>query len=288
MSGATHIANVPDDALRTAIAQAGLDNLDGAFAFREGDELHKPGLGTRRRTRVILRDSAGQERLLFLKRYGPEPFFRRLRWFVCSFGSWTSRMKSPARVEFDAVAAVRDAGVPTMETLAFGQGCPLADGRSFLLVSAVPGESLERRYDDLAEAAPRDDSPLAGRLADELANLVRTFHAAGLAHRDLYLSHIFLAQQGDAMKLYLIDLARVFRPAAWRRFRWQIKDLAALHYSLPPQWRARHWVTFLSRYLGNATEKQTARWMRAIEKKSNTVARRTARRTARRAVGKPT
>jgi len=280
MSGTQHIVNMPDDALRDAIAAAGLDNLDGAFAFRDGDDLHKPNLGTRRRTRVVLRDAAGRECQLFLKRYGPEPFLRRLRRCVFSLAS-LSWMKSPARVEFDAIAATRAAGVPTMDALALGQSCPLTDGRSFLLVSTVPGQSLERQHNAFATDTAHTHSTLAPALAD----LVRTFHAAGLVHRDLYTSHIFLShsdgtQQGDAFELHLIDLARVFRPVAWRRFRWQVKDLAALHFSLPPKWVANHWQDFLIGYLGETTVRQMARWTKAIEKKSNKMARRAARKNA--------
>ena len=265
--------NVPDAALRDAIAQAGLDTLDGAFAYRDGDDLHKPNLGTRRRTRVVLRNAAGREWVLFLKRYGPEPFRRRLWKWMFSFGS----IKNAAHVEFDAITQTRAAGVPTMEALVFGQDGWYAGGRggrSFLLVSAVPGEALERQLDTLA--GPQADATLAEKLAPSLADLVQTFHRAGLVHRDLYASHIFLARKGESFDLHLIDLARVFRPK-WRTFRWRVKDLAALHFSLPQEWRTRHWKNFLDHYLGDVTEKQTARWATAIEKKSRAMSRRAER-----------
>ena len=72
-------------------------------------------------------------------------------------------------------------------------------------------------------------------------------------HRDLYLSHVFIRPStgpcesvkgrpglagthaggdGPHDEFRLIDLQRVFRPS-WRRRRWVVKDLAALHYSTP-------------------------------------------------------
>jgi tRNA A-37 threonylcarbamoyl transferase component Bud32 len=61
-----------------------------------------------------------------------------------------------------------------------------------------------------------------------LASFIKRFHETGYRHRDLYLSHIFCSDSGE---FCLIDLARAFRPILQRRF--QVKDIAQLHYSAP-------------------------------------------------------
>ena len=77
------------------------------------------------------------------------------------------------------------------------------------------------------------DPQFRSRLSMALAALVRDLHGRGLIHRDLYLSHIFLeVENKTSPKLCLIDLQRMLRPRVrWRR--WVVKDLAALHYSIP-------------------------------------------------------
>jgi len=261
-----NVVAISDAALRQAVAAAGLDNLDGAFAYGGGDDLNKPNLGSRRRTRVTLRDNAGNTHALYLKRYGPAGLGQRLKQWLTTLGR-----TSVAWVEFDAITQARAAGVPTMEALAFGQGNLLTDGRSFLLVSTVPGDALERVGERLL--GPTADAALADCITTKLANLVWTFHRAGLVHRDLYAAHVFVDVRGSECDLYLIDLARVFRPR-WRSFRWRVKDLAALHFSMPEAWVQQHWVRFLRLYLGVVSEKESARWIKAIHTKSQWMRRR--------------
>ncbi len=242
-----------DESLRRAIEEAGLATVDGAFAFSQGLDLHKPGLGTRRRTRVILKDGTGRQHELYLKRYGPLKWWGRLGKFV-----------SPARREFEAIRRVREAGVPTMNEIVMGEQCPLTDGRSFLVVSAVAGESLEREG---AKWFTHTEVAVAQAASDKLAALVRKLHDAGLVHRDLYACHVFASGSRSGVDLYLIDLARVRRPL-WRKFRWFVKDLAQLRYSMAPAWVEKHWPRFLAAYLGPERADQTKRWERAVLAKS--------------------
>jgi len=116
-------------------------------------------------------------------------------------------------------------------------------------------------------------------------DLVANLHAAGHVHRDLYASHIFLDAEGGRVQLYLIDLARVFVPR-WRVFRWRVKDLAQLKYSMPPAWVEAHWDGFLAAYLRRlaggpsveqAFEPARARLAAAIDRKVEHMRRRAAR-----------
>lgn len=251
--------------LRAAIDEAGLTTVEGAFDYGGGDDLRKPGLRHRRRTRVELRDEDGASHVLFLKRYGPGSLWRRLkRWWIT--GAWGAM----GPIEYENVRAVRQAGIPTMTELACGAD---ESGRSFVLVSAVDGVSLENRAEDFF--IRQQDDP--GRLAEfnsALARLMSDFHGAGFVHRDFYACHVFIDERDGAMDLSLIDLARVFRPR-WRARRWRVKDLAQLKYSMPDRWVQQCWSEFFNDYLGSDAIESVARPIeRAVDRRVRRMQRR--------------
>lgn len=264
------------ETLASAIRQEGLDTLKGAFVYSGGEELSKPGLGHRHRSRLTLTDDQGAEHELYLKRYGSEPLGHRLKRL------WThGRFLTPAAVEAGNIRRVLSAGVATMRVVAWGEEKrPLGGGRSYIVVTAVPGDALERcgaEYIERCRTEGRDDriECLTGAIAD----MVRRLHAAGLVHRDLYSSHVFLHESGGTPELYLIDLARVFAPRL-RVFRWRVKDLAQLKYSMPPWWVENCWEGLLSRYLGDSAD-DVGRWSQAIDRKVLAMQRQAQRRRRR-------
>ena len=262
-----------DEPLRAALRAEGLDTVEGAFAWDRGEDLDKPGLAGRRRTRVELADATGRSHVLYLKRYGPRRPDRRLRRW------WTHGLRcTPARVEFANIRAARAAGVPTMREVLFGEEPGRGARRSYLIVTAVPGDALERCGEEFLAAIGRDDG--IGEFTSRLAALVARLHAAGYVHRDLYASHIFGHQRPGGYELYLIDLARMFVPL-WRRFRWRVKDLAQLKYSMPPAWVEAHWDEFLAEYLGGCA----GRYRRAVDRKVASMVRRRRRRSRRAKAG---
>ena len=200
---------------------AGLADYEAVMACRQGKALVKAGLGRRERIRLCLTDSQGRSQTIFLKRYG---------------------RRSPAECEWRALRAVRAAGVATMEPVGLGTGA--AGG--FVMVAAVPGEALSRCMNDLL-ARRGAEPPAMVALAEGLGRLIGKLHAAGLAHRDFYTTHVFCLEQCGRFDLSLIDLGRVFRPR-WRRWRWWAKDLAQLKFSLPSAWAGSYWATVRSAY----------------------------------------
>ena len=249
---------------------AGLDTVQGAFAYGGGEDLSKPGLGTRRRTRIELTAPDGACHVLYLKRYGPERFGDRWRRFM------TYGRSSPAGVEFENIRDAQRCGVATMDALAFGHEmgfAALAARRSYLVVTSVPGDAIERCGVKFLAAHAGDDG--ARRLTDELARLVAALHGGGFVHRDLYASHVFLNDSDDGVSLHLIDLARMFAPR-WRKFRWRVKDLAQLKYSMPASWVQSHWDEFLGAYLDNCGG-SAERYSRAIDRKTASIRRRAQR-----------
>jgi hypothetical protein len=132
-------------------------------------------------------------------------------------------------------------------------------------------ESLERRL-PACFGAPLTPDTLRQRrdFIRRLAGFVRRFHETGYCHRDLYFSHIF---HSDTGVLSLIDLARAFKPFLGRRF--QIKDLAQLHYSAPGHSfsatdRLRFYLTYCDRKTLRPSDKSL---VAAILKKAARMAR---------------
>ena len=94
--------------------------------------------------------------------------------------------------------------------------------------------SLEDFCRDWPENPP---APVLKRaLINEIARITGAMHRAGLNHCDLYICHFLLQLKGGTVPdpqhpiLHLIDLHRVRQRRQLPR-RWQIKDLAALHFS---------------------------------------------------------
>lgn len=262
-----------DPAILAAVRRAGLDTVKGAFAFGGGAELSKPGLGYRQRTRIELRDEHGRTHRLYLKRYAREPLGQWLRRRV-TYG-WDV---GPAAVEFANIAAAKAAGVATMRAVACDeQGGCCGPARGYIIVAAVPGEALERALPSFLSRHGQGDA--VKRFTMKLAALVGALHGSGYVHRDLYASHIFLDEVRDGLELYLIDLARMFRPR-WRRFRWVVKDLAQLKYSMPDGWVDAYWDVFLKACLGEKGGGAFGRFRRAIDRKVARMRRRAGRRRA--------
>ncbi len=255
--------NVPP-ALAEALRREGLHTVEGAFAYHGGQDLTRAGLGHREWIRIRLDDGSGHPAEMYMKRYAREPLSWRARRLL-TYGP----RRSPAGVELANIRAARAAGIPTIERAVCGEELDLlGTRRSYIIVSAVPGEAMDRCGEDFF-ASHQDDPEALGLFTRKLIDLVGRLHEAGYVHRDLYSSHIFLAE-GAEPELYLIDLARMFRPR-WRRFRWRVKDLAQLKYSMPEPWVRRCWKDFLRGYLGRGRRLQ--RLGRAIDRKVERIRR---------------
>jgi len=226
VQGAPHFGVAPE--YQGPLAEMGLASLDAVFAFDRGKDLAKPQIGRFRRRLVfeVKLPTSPVPRNVFLKRYDRPPVLKQIR-------NWLSHLqrKSFGLLEHDATERLAAAGVNTPRTVACGQEWGLFfERRSFFATEEVAdSDSLERRLPDCFDA-PATTATLRERRAFivRLARFVRRFHETGYRHRDLYFSHIFCSRTG---KFCLIDLARASRP--FRQNRYQIKDIAQLHYSAP-------------------------------------------------------
>jgi len=269
----------PDDRGEKALLKReGLDSLHGVFAYAGGELLSKPNLRARQRLRLRLVDESGRPVVWYLKRYGPEP------WPVRLWGWLAGRERhSAARTESENIRRLESAGVATMRMIAMGEEPDLLGvRRSYIVLSAVPGGALERSFTDFLDRAVSHEEAVA-RFNSALVDLVRKLHSAGYVHRDLYASHIFLDESPDGPELYLIDLARMFAPR-WRRYRWRVKDLSELKYSMPAAWVEEHWEGFLTGYLGGRGA--MSRWAASIDRKVAAIRRRERRKQGARRTGR--
>ncbi len=179
-----------------------------------------PGRST---VRIELNAPGGDRAVVFLKRYERDylPPVRKLLRFLHWPGADDEAMH-----EWNAIAELRRHGFSTPTPIAVGQekaaGSVL---RSFLLTANIEEGVAAHNYAHTLTASPRRE------LAVEIARLTRRFLDAGFAHRDYYLSHIFVVESGTGQReLFLIDLQRVFQPRCFRR-RWLVKDMASLGYT---------------------------------------------------------
>jgi len=244
-----------------------LETVAGAFAFTGGEHLVKPRLGRRSRTRLRVHDSENRCWEMYLKRYESPSLPARLVRRITG-----RRNDCEAGREFEAARRLREAGVPVMRPIVWGAETGLLGvKRSYVIVAAVPGDALERVGEEFLQRHLKHPEVLE-IFTDELIRIVHRMHEIGYVHRDFYASHIFLHDCEGNIRLYLIDLARAFRPRR-RVFRWRVKDLAQLKYSMPWMWAKLYWRRFLEGYLTGLGGEDFARWDAVIDAKVRRMAR---------------
>lgn len=226
----------------------GLVSFGSVFRHEGGLRLDKANIGSwRQRWRIDLSDPDGTSRTFYLKRYQRPPLTEQLRRMLLQRPRHGS-----AWWEWHNIQRLGDAGIPTATPVACGEKMRgLVERRSFLVTDAIPGESLERWVPEHLKPGGDVDWRERRALVEQLANFVRMLHRRRLVHRDLYLSHVFISHNKTGRAVFrLIDLQRLFRPRLrWRR--WVVKDLAALHYSTPPDCvSVTERLRFMRRYLG--------------------------------------
>jgi tRNA A-37 threonylcarbamoyl transferase component Bud32 len=179
--------------------------------------------------------------------------------------------------EWQALLAFHAHNIPTM--------MPICAGSKPLLWRIEKGSFL--LTEDLGEASRLDDFLKVNgailsrgkmletkkRILENLADVTRKMHSAGINHRDYYLCHILM---DDREQLYVIDLHRVnVREKVGQR--WMVKDLAALLFSsleVPVTHGQR--LAFYKRYMQiNRLSSHDKTLIRLVVKKCNKIARHT-------------
>lgn len=140
--------------------------------------------------------------------------------------------------EYRAIRALEAIPLDTLSAAAFGcRGDNPATQLSFLVTDELTDVVT---LEDFCAGWPQQPPTFAlkKKLIERVATIAHKLHAAGINHRDFYLCHFLLQNNGapiaaenlDARKLYLIDLHRA-QIRARVPLRWLIKDLGGLYYS---------------------------------------------------------
>lgn len=259
LSGEVWIARDTNDLL----IRHGLASLDGVMAYSEGDVFKRKE--NRTVTRVWLED--GERRTqVYIKRY------RRDR-------------DSNGRREWENIQLFRDAFLPTLEPLAFGEGERSGEKISFLITRGFSNATWLDLYLKDRFSRPLKPEAIAEkrRILRETALLARRMHDAGYIHRDFNLAHLFVEEKKDGGLDYrIIDLGRVLRHPRWFR-RWVIRDLATFDADLKREYTTRgDRLRFYLVYMGvSRLDAGDKRLIRRILWKSRRIAARDRRRLER-------
>lgn len=247
-----------------ALKQKGLTSIEEIFTFVGAKNLVKENLAP---SRSRIQFEAGNPAITFyLKRYDKPPRLLQLK-------NWLTHRKkaSFAYFDFEPAESLRNAGINTPQTIAFGDEWGiLFETRSFCIVKEIAGaDAIERKLPDcFYQARTAGNFQLRRDFIRRLAQFIKKFHQTGYRHRDLYFSHIFYNNN----EFYLIDLARAFVPQLLSE-RFRVKDIAQLFYSAPKRFfsytdRMRFYLEYNGRVRLNKEDKifirnvvRKAQWM---------------------------
>jgi len=253
-----------------ALADKGLCDLGALMETPGENRLAKRGLAPWRQRLLLTLNTSNGVRKCYLKRFTQPPWRQQFKNLMAGFAS-------TAEVEFHWIRRLTVLGISTPQVVACGsRRSGFREVASLLLTAELHGESLEKWLPRRAASLGRS---MKRSLSQNLAALVAKLHNAGLVHRDLYMSHIFIAAKGeDHIDLSLLDLQRVVRPR-WRKWRWIVKDLAALNYSVPFSVATKaDRVRWLKLYLNERAVAANRRALiRAVVRKTGRIARHSAK-----------
>ncbi len=215
---------------RELLEKIGMDSFESIWRFQKGECVKK--IKPRTVTRIEFKHQ-GINRACYLKRHNLE-FVGFSRLFFRFFPKWGL---SQGRLEFENLCDFRNSKLPTVVPVAAGEKLfRFFWAQSFLITEDFsPYISLEALLEDQPQFFMGPEGETKKRLMiNAISILARKMHQNGLNHRDFNATHILLHYDNgvDVPKIALFDLQRVERRKFFK-FRWKIKSLARLNYTLP-------------------------------------------------------
>lgn len=213
-----------------ALMAAGLSDFDRIYHHHGGEVIKQ--IRTRQVTRIGIPRASGTYDLYLKRHVANRPTFSE--WVE---GTIRHTGVSPGILEFHSICDFRKHGMPTATPVAAGERkvAPLRY-ESFLITESIdPFISLETiiRYHP-ERLQGEEGKRRKQRILQAVAGLSRSMHDAGLNHLDFNADHVMIgpdATEGN-ISLALLDFQRIDRKK-WMRFRWMIKTMAELFYSMP-------------------------------------------------------
>lgn len=213
---------------------AGFDSFEPIYSYHDGEvvkkirdrsviriEIPNPGAGENQVKRFYLKKSNREY-------IGIRSIFKPL---------FPNRICSQGRLEFENIRVFRESDLATAAPVAAGQKfIRFLWAESFVITEDFfPFISLEDLLRETPEFFEGPDGTRKKKiLIEKMGRLARKMHQSGLNHRDFNSNHILLRydKKSDTPEIALFDLNRVNRRKFFR-FRWVIKSLAELNYTLP-------------------------------------------------------
>lgn len=181
-------------------------------------EAVKKVLTQRGTERAFLNNPEGGKLEVYIKRYTKVPLKEKIKQaFSLKFRSFD------AIHEWNALRAFHKIGLTTMTPIAVakmenGDTCNLTLG----ITDYVKAAELFKNF------TPNDNVRKLN-LIKKIAIIAGRMHAAGFAHQDFYLVHMFVRESEDD-EIYIIDLQRLIMQRILSK-RWRIKDLGQLLFA---------------------------------------------------------
>ncbi len=208
----------------------GLNTFESLWQYGGGKTIKE--IKSRSVIRFEVQDQE-RKRCFYLKRHNME--FIGFRILLALF--FFNRLGSQGRREFGNLCIFRKAGLATVTPVIAGERFV----RFFWVESFIvtedyhPYVSLEDIFKNHPELLMGPEgTPKRRALIKEISLLARRMHQKGFNHRDYNATHILVRyeNESDTPKTALFDLQRVDRRKC-ARFRWMIKTLARVNYTLP-------------------------------------------------------
>lgn len=229
------------------LSDLGLNSFNAFWHYSGGTVIKKIKAREIRRIAVVYKNT---ERVLYLKRHNRE--FLGIKRLLAPISP--HRVLSQGQIEFRNICDFRKAGLPTVTPIAAGKRFHrfFWVESFFISESFLPFIPLESFLKDNAAFFKGSKGEHNKRIfIENVALMARKMHKNGFNHRDFNATHILINDQpANGIKLSLYDLQRVDRKK-WGRFRWIIKALAELNYTLPPAvFNAQDRIGLLLNYKG--------------------------------------
>ncbi|MDR2861804.1 MAG: lipopolysaccharide kinase InaA family protein [Syntrophobacterales bacterium] len=248
-----------------------------------------------RKERTVMRSvvpmefcSESEKRTFYLKRHAPLDTVLRGR-IVPFF----EKRFSPGVSEFEYICAFREHGIPTVSPVAAGEREISANQyESFLVTDSfepyIPLEDIIRIFpDDLRGKAGEIKKR---NLIQQASLMARQIHEAGFNHCDFNATHVLVSpfDEKGLFSLATFDLQRIDRKK-WLRWKWFIKVMAEMSYTLPaPLFTEEDWLFLYQTYKGSQRLNMWDRFeLNIIKRKRKKISKHTDKIAARQIQQKP-
>ncbi len=215
---------------RNLLVDIGMDRFESIWRYDGGQTIKK--IKARSVSRISVPDSDGK-RTFYLKRHNRE-FIGSRRLIARLF---LQKALSQGKGEFENICEFRSKKLATVTPVTAGErSVRFFWVESFLITEDFyPYISLEELMRDRPGFFMGPEGKSRRRiLLNRIALYAQKMHRSGFNHRDFNATHILLLYENgsNAPKIALFDLQRVEK-RKYLRFRWMIKSLARLNYTLP-------------------------------------------------------